>query len=78
MALKENINKGCLKCEHCIPEVNSCACDSCIHGVQSWLAEENKIKSHKCYGCPWGTFVTNHKYLCMLPKCNRNLGKTME
>lgn len=73
MAFNENINKSCLKCEYCIPEVNSCCRDSCIH-EPSWLLEEKKTKSHKCYGCVWGT-RTGDGFFCMLPKCKPNLHK---
>jgi hypothetical protein len=29
---------------------------------------EKEIKNHKCYNCPWGSFVGT-KFVCMLPRC---------
>lgn len=37
------------------------------------LNEMLQKPKHKCKNCPWGTFVGDNRYLCMLPKCNRDL-----
>jgi len=70
---KKNIDP-CNKCEYSIPEIDSCTRNSCIYDVLNWLEEEKKIKSHKCYGCVWGT-RTGDGFFCMLPKCKPNLHK---
>jgi hypothetical protein len=50
-----------------------------MYGGYEKLVRENKPivhkriepKKHPCKGCEWGTFVSNEKVLCMLPKCVR-------
>jgi hypothetical protein len=50
-----------------------------MYGGYEKLVRENKPivhkriepKKHPCKGCEWGTYVSNEKVLCMLPKCVR-------
>lgn len=74
MDIKKKNMERCNKCEYCMPRVDSCTQDGCVHGVSSWMMdEEDENKSHKCEGCVWGTF-TGVSYKCSLPRCMPKLG----
>jgi hypothetical protein len=48
-----------------------------MYGGYEKLVRQNKPivykriepKKHPCKGCEWGTYVSDSKVLCMLPKC---------
>lgn len=50
-----------------------------MYGGYEKLVRQNKPivykriepKKHPCKGCEWGTYVSDSKVLCMLPKCVR-------
>lgn len=57
------------KCNACYYYQNkNCILTECI----------NEYRKNKCEDCLWGTFIDVNRYWCMLPRCNRNLSKTME
>ncbi len=65
---------GCRNCEHYIPNRYSCNLDKCIHGDKNKYIKPKKEK-HKCENCKWSSY-TGLSYVCMLPRCIPDLGKT--